>query len=148
MNDFTKIVRLGTMKTHDGRAYSVFCNIKYIGGKLSIFGVEGPLPSGNCLGAAGQIDMHQPQITNPAAGWNQAKFKRFFDIWRHWHLNDMNPTCEHQEARGETWETHPKAVCPDCGYRLGSQWLTREVPEDAIDFLKSLPDTDKTPAWV
>jgi len=49
-----------------------------------------------------------------------------------WHLNDMKAECTHQEARGEKWATHPEAVCPDCGYRLGSQWLKRELPPEVL----------------
>jgi hypothetical protein len=49
-----------------------------------------------------------------------------------WHLNDMHAECEHQSARGETYQTHPGAACPDCDYRLGSAWLKREVPADVI----------------
>ena len=56
-----------------------------------------------------------------------------------WHLNNMHAECEHQQARGETYETHPGAVCPDCGYKLGSAWLRRELPQEVIDWFRSLP---------
>lgn len=49
-----------------------------------------------------------------------------------WHLNDMHAECEHQEARGETWTSHPSAKCPDCGYVLGSAWLKRELPPEIV----------------
>lgn len=49
-----------------------------------------------------------------------------------WHLNDMHAECEHQEARGETFTTHPKAVCPDCGYAIGTAWLRRELPAEVV----------------
>lgn len=39
-------------------------------------------------------------------------------------------------------------ACPVCGYKYGSKWLKREVPEDVLEFLVGLPNTDKTPAWV
>lgn len=58
-----------------------------------------------------------------------------------WHLNDMKAECEHQEARGETWSTHPGAVCPDCGYKLGSAWLRRELPAEVIAWAEGLPGT-------
>lgn len=38
--------------------------------------------------------------------------------------------------------------CPICGYSIGSSWLRREIPQDVIEFLNSLPDTDQKPAWV
>jgi len=49
-------------------------------------------------------------------------------------------------------EEHPDGIlyrpCPVCGYRYGSQWLCEDVPDDVIEFLASLPETDVTPAWV
>lgn len=38
--------------------------------------------------------------------------------------------------------------CPVCGYEYGTSWLFEEVPEKIIDFLFSLPETKKQPAWV
>ena len=55
-----------------------------------------------------------------------------------YHLNDMHAECQHQEARHETWTTHPGAVCPDCGYKLGSAWLKRELPQVVIDAVNAL----------
>ena len=49
-----------------------------------------------------------------------------------YHLNDMHAECEHQEARGETWKTHPEAKCPECGYKLGSAWTKRELPLEIV----------------
>lgn len=49
----------------------------------------------------------------------------------------------HEHQRGVL--TKP---CPECGYKYGSAWLTREVPQDVISFLESLPESDKVPAWV
>lgn len=146
---FRKTVRLGTAKTYGGRTYSTYARIEFTEGKLSICGVEGPLPSGNCLGGCGQIDMHlKAEDLNPAPGWTRNKIRDFLNVWNLWHLNDMKAECEHQRARGETWKTHPEAICPDCGYKLGSAWLREEVPADVVDFLLKLPNTDKQPAWV
>lgn len=55
-----------------------------------------------------------------------------------WHLNDMHAECVHQEARGETYATHPGAECPDCGYKLGSAWTRRELPADVSAWVQSL----------
>jgi len=64
-----------------------------------------------------------------------------------WHLNDMHAECEHQEARGETYKTHPDALCPDCGYRLGFQWLKRELPAEVVAWATNAPFFDP-PAYV
>jgi hypothetical protein len=60
-----------------------------------------------------------------------------------------------RETKSSTWfyeKEHPEGVlykpCPVCGYKYGSSWLKEEVPQDVIDFLKSLPDASKQPAWV
>lgn len=38
--------------------------------------------------------------------------------------------------------------CPVCGYKYGTQWLKEEVPEEVIDWLFALPNSDKKPAWI
>ena len=57
-----------------------------------------------------------------------------------YHLNDMHAECIHQEARGETYATHPGAECPDCGYKLGSAWQRRELPAEVIAWAESLQE--------
>jgi len=42
-------------------------------------------------------------------------------------------------------ESHDLLV--DDGYKYGSAWLHEEIPEEVLDFLKSLPDATKQPAW-
>jgi len=47
---------------------------------------------------------------------------------------------------------HPRGLmckpCEVCGYKYGSAWLKEPLPDDVIQFLESLPETDKKPAWV
>lgn len=38
--------------------------------------------------------------------------------------------------------------CPVCGYKCGSSWFKRELPQEVIDFLFSLPVTKTKPAWI
>ena len=38
--------------------------------------------------------------------------------------------------------------CPVCGYKYGSSWIKEEVPEDVLEFLYNLPDSEIQPAWV
>ena len=54
-----------------------------------------------------------------------------------WHLNDLHAECEHQEARGESYHTHPGAECPDCGWRLGHGWHKRELPEHVVEWAET-----------
>lgn len=55
-----------------------------------------------------------------------------------YHLNDLHAECEHQEVRGEKYTTHPGAICPDCGYKLGSAWLKRELPPQVLAWFGNL----------
>jgi hypothetical protein len=60
-----------------------------------------------------------------------------------------------RETKSAGWviaNEHPRGIlikpCDVCGYRYGTKWLREEVPADVLDFLRSLPVTDKRPAWV
>lgn len=256
MNDFKKTVRLGTVRIDD-KARNVFCKIEYAGGRLSISGVEGPMPDGNAHGSCGQIDMHlrgRERDIKAAPGWNLALLRRFFEVWGEWHLNDMRAYDAEMKAAGwdelakkemrgyeftltnevlaaqgklrqdalaalhlgamvqyppderrianlpysykqwvyadepspqpregyqrakdhkgnvkpverktlgwlyptykqhlrEDW--HPDGLLGrklrEDGPGYGSSWFRQDVPEDVLEFLKGLPDTDITPAWV
>lgn len=59
-----------------------------------------------------------------------------------WHLNDMHAECIHQESRGETYSTHPGAVCPECGWKLGHGWNKRELPADVIEWARSFGEKE------
>jgi hypothetical protein len=142
----------------------VFARIQYDGARLSITGVEGPRRNGDAWGSTGQIAMgyaHRDESDNDqrydepsrieewAEGWNEDLWFDFLDAWKVWHLNDMQAGCEHQRALGWTsYDAHPSEPCPVCGYKYGSAWRTTEVPSAVLDFLDSLPESAKTPAWV
>lgn len=67
--------------------------------------------------------------------WGQTKRsvpRALVELWDRWHLNDMRAECEHQRALGWTYQTHPAAECPECGYRLGTAWLYEELPGDFL----------------
>lgn len=101
-----KILNPGTSKTWNGRSFDVFVHVGYKeeGGKkrLSISGVEGPLPSGNCLGSCGQILGNLKNINKLSEGWTPSMLRRLVQVWKTWHLNDMRAGCEHQRAA--KWE--------------------------------------------
>lgn len=163
MEKIDKVVRVGTVPGDFARD-SLYARIKFDGTNLSITGVVGPMKNGNAKGGCGQIIMDFKEYDDrgfmslsdidPAPAWNAEMIKRFFDTWDEWHLNDMQSACEHQRALGWKYDDHhdPKTfkgeLCPVCGYSIGSAWLLKDVPQDVIDFLKGLPDTDEKPAWV
>lgn len=47
---------------------------------------------------------------------------------------------------------HPDGLlgkpCPVCGYQYGGEWQKEDVPQDVLDWLFNLPDTDVEPAWI
>jgi hypothetical protein len=151
-----KVVRIGSNRTHGGRWYSTYARIQFDGERLSIAGVEGPTQGGNAIGACGQIGGHVSDLAveRLAPKWNDRMLQGFRYVWKRWHLNDMRSGCQHQRDFGWVYEEHhdPKTfkgdACPICGYSIGSRWLTEQVPADIIEFLASLPDTDRAPAWV
>lgn len=155
-----KVIRPGTLPTGGGARVSVYCKIEWDGERLSITGVVGPYASGNAYGGCGQIIMEFAQRDDTdarlihadeihyAAGWDADLWLDFLGVWEHWHLNDMKAECEHQRALGWTYATHRGQECPECGYEIGTRWLSVEVPGEVIEFLASLPDADREPAWV
>ena len=154
--DFSKVVNPGKFKIpirnfvnpemSDYRAYNVFVRIEYKSGKLSITGVEGPLANGNAKGSCGQIYPLTIDLINRE--WIEGKIRGLDEIWKRYHLNDLTPGCEHQESFGWKYDTHKDSQCPICGYKIGTAWKFEEVPTWALDFLKALPESQVTPAWV
>jgi len=177
--------------------YPVFFEIEFNDGRLSIHGVEGPTQSGNAKGSCGQILDHYRTHTDNygqtiltkekviykssngggyetlirfTKGWNYANFKEFLDVWKRWHLNDLNagtpmqeehlrrikellpfpgyPVSYYEWASNILYDAGLNPSPDKEGYLYGHAWLKEEVPQEAIEWLFNLPDTDKTPAWV
>jgi hypothetical protein len=164
-NKMIKVINPITKRTYRGRAYRVFIKIEFENGRLSITGVGGPLPSGNCLGSAGQIIMDLRTEGHKdwkyMKGWTPAKMTKLLDIWDEWHLNDMKAGTPAQEAFIKEWKKTNKydytvacealkevGLYEDNGYKYGTGWLKVEVPQDVIDWLFNLPNSEVKPAWV
>lgn len=64
---------------------------------------------------------------------DKAIYLEVFRLWKNYHLNEMNAGCEHQEK-----DTPIGEVCPICGYRYGSAWLYRKIPEKDLETIKHL----------
>lgn len=167
MKDFRKQCNIG-MGT-----YNVWVTIKFENGRLFITGVESPRCNGNCSGSCGQI---QDQL-NPLdfrtffKGWDAVKVAKLKKIWKQWHLNDMqagspdqilmieamreidNPgnmeyydwACSTLKAAG-IYED-PNYLIEGKPYRYGSAWLSKEVPEDVLQWLYDLPDAVGSHPW-
>lgn len=176
MTNFTKDVRVGTMQLYSKRWASIHVHIEYVDDRLSITGVIGALPSGNCLGSAGQIDRifaHRSALDNNnqyvdlvtpsqihfARGWSAEMWLDLLDVWARWHLNTLRGGDKHQEsakrALGITNETYTN-ICVELakinlydsdGYKYGTAWQREDVPNDILQFLSALPDADIPCAW-
>lgn len=122
-----KVVRPGTIPTHHLRR-DVFLKIKYVEGThLSISGVIGPRHTGNAW-SCGQIDM---EFAHRDPADNDSRYTTL-----------IRPS-DFVFAKGWTAETWLDLL------DTWSVWhLKEDVPTETLDFLDSLPDTDKTPAWV
>jgi hypothetical protein len=142
-----KILHVGTGHTSGGRGYPVFVKVEFDGKNLSLTGVEGPLPSGNCLGSSGQIYYSLVDLT-PARGFTKDMLSDLADIWNAYHLNALQAGCSHPREMGWKYSSHGARPCPVCGYKLGTAWKSKTVPAGVIKWLQSLPDTDITPAWI
>ena len=140
MEDIKKVVCLGRSKTSGGRGFHIFCQVnlkkREKGIELSIIGVEGPLPSGNCLGDCGQINMSSDWTKsnyiftpNFVEGWTYKKLVEFKAIWDRWHLNGMIAECKHQKALGWKYEEHHAKR----DKLFGSEWLAKKA---SIKFLR------------
>jgi hypothetical protein len=146
MKAFTKVIMPGrVLPAWRKRAMRVFVEIIWTGERLSIHGVEGPLPSGNSSGSAGQIRLDD---VRPADGWNAGMVAVLQKVWDRWHLNDMKAGCWHQRELGWDADKHISKPCPVCSYKYGTAWLSEDVPEHVLEFLAGLPDSPVTPAWV
>jgi hypothetical protein len=143
-----KTLRIGNSRTFGGRVFGVYCRIQIRNEELSITGVEGPLPGGNCLGSAGQIVADLLSVEDLAPGWTEELLVAFRNVWQKWHLNNMRAECGHQQILGWTYSTHCGRDCPVCSYPIGTQWLKEALPAAVVEFLAALPDADRVPAWI
>ncbi len=172
IKEISKKVLFVGFETINGKKQKVFLKVSVRRGKrelliLSISGVVGPQASGNCKGSCGQIlDVLSSEDFTPAKGWTSETVLELAHAWKEYHLNDLVAGCSHQQE----WDT--KAIipelekrvisvfnyehedgllckpCPVCGYQWGSSWLSKKIPEEVIEFLRELPESSVTPAWV
>lgn len=169
--DFTKTVHIGRIPGYRKTGSPVFAKVAYRDGRLSISGVEGPMPSGDAHGGCGQIVMSWNDdylaSVELARGWTLPMLAQFRETWKRWHLNDMRAGSPIQETTVSAhrashecprmdWYTHIKSVLadakvdpdPETGYSYGSAWLREDVPADILEWLRNLPESSQRPNWV
>jgi len=82
----------------------------------------------------GQIGDRLSEITQPSKGFTLKDIARIGQIWNEWHLNDLQSHCSHQD-KAIKWDQ--VAPCSLVGYRAGSAWLLKELPQEIINEIKS-----------
>lgn len=105
MNDFKITVLPGYLNGYrDGKPVPVHVGVEYKHGRLSISGVVGAKPNGDCWGSCGQcLDSVRDILSEEGViskAWDEPMIQKLIEVWREWHLNDMRPYCAHQKALG------------------------------------------------
>lgn len=77
---------------------------------------------------AGQC-LDQLQLTEftPATGWTKRDIEELLVYWRFWHLNEMHAASDEQASGGKTADRNLGEL-DSHGYRLGSEWLAKQIP--------------------
>lgn len=159
MKNFTKTLRIGTLPAADHQKWrgpvDVLIKVTFKDGNLSVTGPGGQtIMDYRDYDSRGHRDI--ADIT-PADGWDYATIRRLFDVWQQYHLNNMQAGTPAQTA---FLRANPVPYCKDhyaatCAalanagllfvphgdgiYTYGTQWLRIDVPDDVLNFLKSLP---------
>lgn len=64
------------------------------------------------------------------------------------HARELYP----MDSESKWGDKHPDGIlakpCPVCGYEWGSSWRAECIPDEVFAWLKALPDSTRTPAWV
>lgn len=80
---------------------------------------------------------------------NNTLFKKLHNLWSNWHLNDLHAGTVKQEAALKE-HGYSGSYTDDCkylesigllddnGYRYGTSWLYREIPEDTLKEIEVL----------
>jgi hypothetical protein len=118
MKDFKRVFVAGKVKGWHNRSGAemllpLWITVKWETKKsgkpcLSITGVHGPMNDGDAHGSSGQCDETLEELVNgPQENISEflrdGKADRLLNIWRKYHLNDMNADCEHM-VRDHGWD--------------------------------------------
>lgn len=122
----------------------VFCKIELLEGKLSITGVVGPKPNGNCYGSCGQC-VDEVRTGTPTKNWTNEMLQKFCDIWDEWHLNDMRPYCTHMKEMGWNKLASEKIEVKTYHLTLEALKKQKEAKERALESFKTMRGFFPTP---
>jgi hypothetical protein len=127
MADGTRVFVNASVKTEERECQTVDHGTVRNGQRLSL--------TGETVYSAGQIIDDVRAVVKPAKGLTAADLLELVSIWEEYHLNDMKALCAHQTAAYEysrgykSLDLDAIGACPVSGYRPGSAWLYKTVPD-------------------
>lgn len=95
--------------------------------------------------SAGQMCDDFLKITKPAEGWQLSDIAELVELWREWHLNEMQAWSDEQRVAAVLAKfdyDKLRYLVDSTGYKYGSKWLARQLPPGHVDRIKhfmSLP---------
>lgn len=136
---FIKTVNPAFCQTDDTKQHRAFARIEYKDGNLSICGVIGPMKNGNAYGSIGQC-CEEIAAGTPAENWTEDMLKKFTDMWKRWHLNDMKAGCKHQRDLG--WDDEASQKVTVYHYQITNEARKKRIEAEkaALEALRA----DKT----
>lgn len=86
--------------------------------------------------SVGQNYEHLLRLVYPAKGFRFADICHIHNLWRTYHLNDMQSHCAHQDKAVKWDEVAP---CSVTGYKAGSAWLVEPLKnETRLEILEAV----------
>jgi hypothetical protein len=100
-------------------------------------------PGGRDIVSGGATVEPLRELASYEMGWTPESVKELADL-EEWHLNGMSAACAHQERRAGL-DSPP---CPISGYRWGSAWLVRPLPNGFLSKVENLfAHADEEKIW-
>lgn len=134
--DGTRVYVDASLRTEDGEFQTVDHQTVKGGQRLSL--------TGETVYSAGQIIDDVRAIVKPRTGLTAADIEELVSIWEEYHLNDMNALCSHQTVKwedsryGRRMDLDAIGPCPVSGYRPGSAWLYKTVPDSVLERVRDI----------
>lgn len=148
IESFTKTINPAFCTVDDtSKRHRAFARIEYKDGNLSICGVIGPMKNGNACGDAGQC-YDEIETGTPAEHWTDDMLKKFIEVWKRWHLNNMQAGCEHQRNLG--WDNEASQQITVHHYQITDEARKKKIAVEkaALEALRNgktfTPSTEQT----
>lgn len=142
-----KVFEFKCITVRGGRHYHTIAKVEVELTNDNVFSASAHLEwSGKWFGLGGQCLDELNEIVK------DKKFKTIYEMWKKHHLNNMHPGTEAQEkALNEAgltgWASTYEQCCEylksvglyeDNGYKFGTGWLKREIPQEDLETIKGL----------